>query len=104
MRADMEIYDFLRLGLLTLIISLMSVLVKLLTQKNESSQVTGFTVMIISAISIIVSAIILNVIGYVADELGISGDVVSFNMFFIIVGLSMFNYYVYIKKNKVSSS
>jgi hypothetical protein len=100
----MEIYDFLRIGLLTFIISLMSVLVKLLTQKNESRQVTGFTVLITSAISIVVSAIILIVIGYVADELGIGGDVISFNMFFMVVGLSVFNYYVYIKNNKVSSS
>ncbi|MFJ7941650.1 hypothetical protein ACIQYG_24705 [Peribacillus sp. NPDC096622] len=95
----LEIYDFLRLVFITFIISL---IVILLIQKKRSNLVNGFTVSITSIISIIVSGINLIIIGYIADELNLGGDVISSYLFLIILGLSIFNLFIYFK-NKNST-
>jgi uncharacterized membrane protein len=94
----MEIYDFIRIGIIIFIISLLIVFMMLVKQKQG---VTGFTLLITTAISIFGSAIHLIVIGYISDELGIAGDVVSFNMFLIVLILSIVNVMTYFKRNKV---
>ncbi|MDO7484807.1 hypothetical protein Q5O89_00395 [Peribacillus frigoritolerans] len=97
----LEIYDFLRLVFITFIISL---IVILLIQKKRSNLVNGFTVSITSIISIIVSGINLIIIGYIADELNLGGDVISSYLFLIILGLSIFNLFIYFKnKNSIIS-
>ncbi|MFE4131843.1 hypothetical protein [Peribacillus sp. YIM B13482] len=93
----LEIYDFLRLVFITLIISLFIISIILLAKKR-SNLVNGFTVSIISIMSIIVSSINLIIMGYIADELNLEGDVISFYMFLIILGLSIFNLFIYFKK------
>ncbi|MFJ7310734.1 hypothetical protein ACIQY5_24665 [Peribacillus frigoritolerans] len=90
----LEIYDFLRLVFITFIISL---IVILLIQKKRSNLVNGFTVSITSIISIIVSGINLIIMGYIADELNLGGDVISSYLFLIILGLSIFNLFIYFK-------
>lgn len=94
----MEIYDFIRIGIIIFIISLLIVFMMLVKQKQG---VTGFTLLITTAISIFGSAIHLIVIGYISDELGIAGDVVSFNMFLIVLFISIVNVMTYFKRNKV---
>ncbi|MFJ7932097.1 hypothetical protein [Peribacillus sp. NPDC096448] len=97
----LEIYDFLRLVFIIFIISL---IVILLIQKKRSNLVNGFTVSITSIISIIVSGINLIIIGYIADELNLGGDVISSYLFLIILGLSIFNLFIYFKnKNSIIS-
>ncbi|MFE3973394.1 MULTISPECIES: hypothetical protein [unclassified Peribacillus] len=93
----LEIYDFLRLVFITLIISLFIISIILLAKKR-SNLVNGFTVSIISIMSIIVSSINLIIMGYIADELNLEGDVISLYMFLIILGLSIFNLFIYFKK------
>jgi Mg/Co/Ni transporter MgtE len=90
----LEIYDFLRLVFITFIISL---IVILLIQKKRSNLVNGFTVSITSITSIIVSGINLIIMGYIADELNLGGDVISSYLFLIILGLSIFNLFIYFK-------
>ncbi|MGE7184626.1 hypothetical protein ACQKKK_11700 [Peribacillus sp. NPDC006672] len=100
----LEIYDFLRLVFITFIISLIIISIILLAKKR-SNLVNGFTVSITSIISIIVSGINLIIMGYIADELNIAGDVISSYMFLIILGLSIFNLYIYFKnKNSIISA
>ncbi|MEK4013678.1 hypothetical protein [Peribacillus sp. FSL M8-0224] len=99
----LEIYDFLRLVFITFIISLIVITIILLVQKKRSNLVNGFTVSITSIISIIVSGINL-IIGYIADELNLGGDVISSYLFLIILGLSIFNLFIYFKnKNRIIS-
>ncbi|RRN67112.1 hypothetical protein EI200_23800 [Peribacillus simplex] len=93
----LEIYDFLRLVFITLIISLIIISIILLAKKR-SNLVNGFTVSITSIMSIIVSGINLIIMGYIADELNLAGDVISFYMFLIILGLSIVNLFIYFKK------
>ncbi|MGG3494486.1 hypothetical protein ABES08_01410 [Peribacillus simplex] len=93
----LEIYDFLRLVFITLIISLFIISIILLAKKR-SNLVNGFTISIISIMSIIVSSINLIIMGYIADELNLAGDVISLYMFLIILGLSIFNLFIYFKK------
>ena len=94
----LEIYDFLRLVFITLIISLFIISIILFAKKRRNL-VNGFTVSIISIMSIIVSSINLIIImGYIADELNLAGDVISLYMFLIILGLSIFNMFIYFKK------
>lgn len=101
----LEIYDFLRLVFITFIISLIVITIILLVQKKRSNLVNGFTVSITtSIISIIVSGINLIIIGYIADELNLGGDVISSYLFLIILGLSIFNLFIYFKnKNRIIS-
>ncbi|WP_245998106.1 hypothetical protein [Siminovitchia terrae] len=53
---------------------------------------------ILSVTSIIVSGINLIIIGYIADELNLDGDITSSNMFLIILGLGILNWIIYAKK------
>jgi small-conductance mechanosensitive channel len=96
----LEIYDFLRLVFITFIISLIVISIILLVQRKRSTIVNGFTVSITSIISIIVSGINLIIMGYIADELNLAGDVISSYMFLIIIGLSILNWFIYSKNKK----
>jgi len=94
----LEIYDFIRLVFITFIISLIIISIILLIQRKRSNIVNGFTVSVISIISIVVSGIILIIEGYIADELNLAGDITSSKMFLIILGLSILNLFIYFKK------
>ncbi|MFB6468207.1 hypothetical protein ACE38V_15610 [Cytobacillus sp. Hz8] len=96
----MEIYDFIRLVLITFIITIFIVL---FAQRKQTNTVNGFVVSIIAIISIIVSGINLIIMGYIADELGLGGDVVSSYMFLIILGLNILNSFIYFKNKKVKN-
>lgn len=90
----MEIYDFIRVVFITFIIAIFIVL---FAQRKRPNIVNGFVVSIIAIISIIVSGINLIIMGYIADELGLGGDVVSSYMFLIILGLNLINLLIYFK-------
>lgn len=96
----MEIYDWSRLVFSTFIISSLVISIVLLVQRNRNSMVNGFTITLVSFISIIVSGINFIIIGYIADELNMAGDIVSFNMFLVVLGLSILNLFIYFKKKK----
>ncbi|MGM0751842.1 MAG: hypothetical protein ACQET6_07890 [Bacillota bacterium] len=96
----MEIYDWSRLVFSTFIISSLVISIVLLVQRNRNSMVNGFTITLVSFISIIVSGINFIIIGYIADELNMAGDIVSFNMFLVVLGLSILNLLIYFKKKK----
>ncbi|MGG4454863.1 hypothetical protein [Brevibacillus porteri] len=94
----MEINDLLRFVLITFIISLLIISVALLLQKKRGNLVNGFTLSMISAISVIVSGTNLMIMGYIADEFNLSGDAMSTYMVFIILGLNILNFLLYLKK------
>ncbi|TKI59185.1 hypothetical protein E8L90_29385 [Brevibacillus antibioticus] len=94
----MEINDLLNFVLITFIISLLVISVALLLQKKRGNLVNGFTLSIISVISVIVSGTNLMIMGYIADEFNLSGDAMSTYMFFIIVGVNILNFLLYLKK------
>lgn len=97
----LQIYDFSRLVLITFIISLIVIFITLLVQRTRRNIVNGFTISVISIISMIVSGIILIIGWYIADELNIAGDAISSYMFFVILGLNILNLFVYIKNKNV---
>ncbi|MFI8712151.1 hypothetical protein [Brevibacillus brevis] len=84
--------------MITFIISLVVISVALLLQKKQGNLVNGFTLSMISAISVTVSGTNLMMMGYIADELNLGGDAMSTYMFFIIVGLNILNCLLYLKK------
>ncbi|MBH0333156.1 MULTISPECIES: hypothetical protein [Brevibacillus] len=96
--AGVEINDLLRFVMITFIISLVVISVALLLQKKQGNLVNGFTLSMISAISVTVSGTNLMMMGYIADELNLGGDAMSTYMFFIIVGLNILNFLLYLKK------
>ncbi|NRR04046.1 hypothetical protein HP570_17640 [Brevibacillus sp. RS1.1] len=96
--AGVEINDLLRFVMITFIISLVVISVALLLQKKKGNLVNGFTLSMISAISVTVSGTNLMMMGYIADELNLGGDDMSTYMFFIIVGLNILNFLLYLKK------
>ncbi|GEC89644.1 MULTISPECIES: hypothetical protein [Brevibacillus] len=96
--AGMEINDLVRIVLITFIISLLVISVALLLQKKRCNLVNGFTLSMISAISVIVSGTNLMIMGYIADEFNLSGDAMSTYMFLIILGLNILNFLIYLKK------
>ncbi|WP_253275508.1 hypothetical protein [Rossellomorea aquimaris] len=98
----MEIYDWSRLVFSTFIISLLVISIVLLVQRNWNSMVNGFTITLFSCISIIISGINFIIIGYIADELNMAGDIASFYMFLVVLGLSILNLFIYFKKKKDS--
>lgn len=100
-----DIYAWSRLVFITLMISLIVIFIILLIQRKRNNIVNGFTVSIISIISIIVSGINLIIMGYIADELNLAGDAISSYMFLVIFGLSIFNLLIYFKsKNSIISA
>ncbi|OUQ89270.1 hypothetical protein B5G50_04230 [Brevibacillus brevis] len=96
--AGVEINDLLRFVMITFIISLVVISVALLLQKKQGNLVNRFTLSMISAISVTVSGTNLMMMGYIADELNLGGDAMSTYMFFIIVGLNILNFLLYLKK------
>ncbi|RST60579.1 hypothetical protein D5F11_007050 [Siminovitchia terrae] len=90
-------YDWSRLIFITFIISLIAISIILLVQRKRNI-VNGVTLAILSVTSIIVSGINLIIIGYIADELNLDGDITSSNMFLIILGLGILNWIIYAKK------
>ncbi|GIN98420.1 hypothetical protein J6TS1_42900 [Siminovitchia terrae] len=94
----LSIYDWSRLIFITFIISLIAISTILLVQRKRNI-VNGITLAIFSLTSIIVSGINLIIIGYIVDELNLGGDIISSNMFLIILGLGILNWIIYAKKN-----
>ncbi|KAB2336575.1 hypothetical protein F7731_09410 [Cytobacillus depressus] len=92
----LDIYDWSRLVFITFIISLIVVAIILLVQRKRNI-VNGFTLAILAVTSIIASGINLIILGYIADELGLGGDIISSYMFLIILGLVILNWIIYAK-------
>jgi len=88
-------FDYLRPVFITFIIVLLIFLLIVILQKGKCKLINGFSVISVSIICLLVSAINLWQIGIIADELGLGGDAVSSYMFLVIVGLSILNPIVY---------
>lgn len=95
---SMEIYDWIRMILIIFILSLVVISIILIVQGNRNNIVNGFTISMISIISVAVSAICLIITGYIADELNLAGDALSFNLFLAIAGLNIINIFIFLKK------
>ncbi|MFO1443875.1 hypothetical protein KDN24_11795 [Bacillus sp. Bva_UNVM-123] len=96
----LEIYDWSRLIFITFIICLIGLSIILLFQGKRTNLVNGFTITFISIVSIFISGIQLVITGYIADELGIGGDIYSSYMFLTILGLTIVNSIIYFKKKE----
>jgi len=57
--------------------------------------INGFTVLSMSAISILVSGQLLYYSGIIVDEIGLGGDPVSFFLFLAITGIGIINLIIY---------
>lgn len=78
-----------------LFILVLIILLFIMIFRNRHKVINGFTIAIITLISLAVSAHLTYQIGYLADELGTNGDTVSFMMFIAVVILSLVNLLVY---------
>ncbi|GAA0336118.1 hypothetical protein GCM10008967_28160 [Bacillus carboniphilus] len=67
---------------------------------QRSKYVNGFSILSICLISSVISGIGNWQIGIIADELNLAGDKISFNLFFVIMGLSFLNLAVYVIRHK----
>lgn len=84
------------LFILILIISLFIMIFR----KHGHKVINGFTIAMITLISLAVSAYLTYQIGFLSDELGVGGDAVSFMMFIAVVILSLVNLLVYAFKRE----
>ncbi|PYZ94761.1 hypothetical protein CR194_04315 [Salipaludibacillus keqinensis] len=85
---------FIRPILIAFIVFLIALLFIIIFQRKKF--VNLFTVIFISFMASSVSALTLISIGYIADEYNLAGDPASFYMFFVVVGLSFVNFFVYL--------
>ncbi|WP_232700165.1 hypothetical protein [Brevibacillus daliensis] len=88
-------FDYLRPVFIIFIVVLLIFLLVVILQNGELKLINGFSVICVSIICSLVSAINLWQIGIIADELGLGGDPVSFYMFLAIAGLSILNPIIY---------
>lgn len=96
---EFGVFTLLRPILITfLLVSLMLFLI-VLFPRAKNKLINGFTVISISVITILVSAQLLFFHGIIVDEINLAGDPVSFNMFLVIVGLSILNFIIYFVKH-----
>lgn len=77
-----------------LVVSLLLLFI-LLIPKLKNEMINGFTVLSLSAISIFVSSQLLYKSGIIIDEVGLSGDPVSFYIFLAITGIGIINLIIY---------
>lgn len=95
-----EINNLFRLIFLIFVTGSVVVSAVLLSTFKRSDVINGFTLGITSVLSIVVSGITLIIMGYVADEIGGSGDAISTYLFLGIIGLSLVNGGIYAKKRR----
>ncbi|MCM3257309.1 hypothetical protein JNUCC32_12480 [Paenibacillus sp. JNUCC32] len=67
----------------------------LIIPKLKNKMINGFTVLSLSVISIFVSGQLLYNSGIIVDEIGLSGDPVSFYIFLAITGIWIINLIIY---------
>jgi hypothetical protein len=91
--------NFRPIYILFIIVLIISLLLMIL-RKNRHTMINGFTIAIITLISLAVSAYLTYQIGILSDELGIGGDAVSFMMFIVVAVLSLVNLLVYASKRE----
>lgn len=84
-----------------LVISLI-LFIMLLIPRFNSKIINGFTVLSLSAFSILVSGQLLFYNGIIVDEIGLGGDPISFFIFLAIVGMGIINLIIYFYKNEKS--
>ncbi len=77
-----------------LVISLLLFFI-IIIPKLKNEMINGFTVLSLSAISILVSGQLLYYSGIVVDEIGLGGDPVSFFIFLAITGIGIINLIIY---------
>jgi hypothetical protein len=79
------------------ITTLSILLIVVLFRKNL---VNGFSILVIPFICVVVSAMLLYLEGIIVDAMVLDGDPFTFNMFFIVIGLSVVNLFVYSYRNR----
>ena len=80
------------------IITLSILLVMVSFQKNKL--VNGFSILAIPIICVVISARLLYLEGIIIDAMVLDGDPSTFNLFFVVVGLSFVNMIVYLYRNR----
>jgi len=93
------VVDYFRPIYIAIIIVLLLLLLFSIFYKWKYRLIIGITMSIVSLFSIMISAYYLAEIGIIADEKNMGGDPVSFNMFLLIVGLSILNPVIFMKRN-----
>ncbi|MEF7438294.1 hypothetical protein V4V36_13490 [Paenibacillus lautus] len=78
----------------SLVVSLLLFFI-LIIPKLKNKMINGFTVLSLSVISIFVSGQLLYNSGIIVDEIGLSGDPVSFYIFLAITGIWIINLIIY---------
>ncbi|MYL48345.1 hypothetical protein GLV98_02570 [Halobacillus litoralis] len=99
----METFIMLRPVFLLLVLVSLLLTVLLLIQKEE--KVNGYTLFIITTISLIIGSVCLYSSGSIVDAFGLSGDAVSFYLYIALFPVSLLNILVYsFKPRRVSET
>lgn len=85
-----------------LIVSLLLFFI-MITPKLKNKMINGFTVLSLSAILIFVSGLLLYNSGIIVDEIGLSGDPLSFYIFLAITGIGIINLIIYFSTQRKSN-
>lgn len=88
--------------IIILVISL-ALFIILVIPKLKNDLINGFTVLSLSAFSILVSGQLLYYEGIIADETGLSGDAISSYIFLAITGIGIINSIVYFATQRKSN-
>ncbi|MGE7780535.1 hypothetical protein ACQKL0_11285 [Peribacillus sp. NPDC097264] len=94
------VFTLLRPMLITFVIMGFLLFIGVIFQKRVYSFIHASTVIILSLLSIIVSAQVVFYEGVIVDELGLGGDAMTTYIFLVIIGFSIVNPLIYFSRHK----
>lgn len=94
-------FSLLRPIFITLLIVSFSLFLFMLITKSKDKLVNGFSVIILSMLCILVSGQLMFYDGIIVDEIGLSGDTVSFYLFLAILIFGITNPIIYFYKKQM---
>ena len=92
------VFTLLRPIFITILVVSLLLFFVIIIPKFKNKVINGFTVLVLSVISILVSGQLLFYHGIIVDEIGLGGDPVSFYIFLAIVGIGILNLIIYFSR------
>ncbi|MGX6444386.1 hypothetical protein ACWM35_14350 [Neobacillus sp. K501] len=97
---NLGVFTLLRPTFITILTVSLFIFFMIIIPKFNNKMINGFTVLSLSAISILVAAQLLFYEGFFVDEIGLGGDSVSFYLFLAIAGMGIINLTLYFSKKE----
>lgn len=97
---NLGVFTLLRPTFITILAVSLFIFFMIIIPKFNNKMINGFTVLSLSAISILVAAQLLFYEGFFVDEIGLGGDSVSFYLFLAIAGMGIINLTLYFSKKE----